>query len=414
MSIPRLVLGVRGDRALTLDEHIEVHGPLRHAGPELIDDVRASGLTGRGGASFPSAVKLASVAAQRGPRAVLANGAEGEPMSGKDCTLMELAPHLVLDGALAAAAAVRADTVVVSVPADAELAWGSLRGAAAERLDARRVRIVRVPAAYLTGEESALIRHLDGGPLKPTLAPPRPFERGLGRRPTLVHNVETLAHIALIARHGPSWFREIGTVAQPGSLLVTVSGAVHRPHVYEIGYGEALGRVLSAAGGATEPLRAVLVGGYHGTWLPGEGTGTLALHDEGLAGHGASLAAGVIVALGGSACPVREVSRVMDWLAEESAGQCGPCSHGLPAIADLVAAVADGAAPADAQAALRRWGGQLPRRGACSLPDGAVRFLASAMREFAVEFEEHRRLGPCRTCRRAGTLAVPRGERVAA
>lgn len=413
MKLPRLLAAAQGDRPASLDEHTAAHGPLARVGPELIEATRLAGLTGRGGASFPTAVKLRAVAAQRGPRLVLANGAEGEPMSAKDSTLLELAPHLVLDGALASAGAVGAARVVVAVPADADFAWEAVRRAIAERRDAGRVSLVRTPVAYLAGEESALIRRLNGGPLLPTVVPPRPFERGLKRRPTLVQNVETLAHIALIARHGPTWFREVGTAEQPGSALVTVSGAVGRPGVYEIGCGATLAEVLAAVGGAVEPLRAFLVGGYHGTWLPGDSDG-ISLDDRSLAAQGASLAAGVIVALGASACPVQESAQVMRWLADESAGQCGPCSNGLHGIAEGLRAMATGMAQPGAHELVARWSGDVARRGACNLPDGAVRFAASGLREFSAEWEAHRRRGPCAACRRPTTLAVPSEDRLAA
>ena len=210
-----------------------------------------------------------------------------------------------------------------------------------------------MPVAYLAGEESALIAYLGGRPLKPAVVPPRPAERGLRRRPTLVQNPETLAHVALIARHGPEWFREVGTHAHPGSALVTVSGAVVAPGVREIACGAPLASVL---GGALEPLRAVLVGGCHGVWIAGRGDrGAHELE------HGGSLGAGVVVALGRSACPARELARTMAYLAGQSAGQCGPCFNGLPAIADLLAAMVAGRAPRDARRRLERWSGDPPR-----------------------------------------------------
>jgi len=186
MSLPRLLAGVHGDRPLSLNEHVAIHGELPPAGPELFEALVDAGLRGRGGASFPTGVKLRSVAGRRGSKAVLVNGAEGEPMSAKDRVLLRTAPHLVLDGAIAAATAIGARPVVVAVPQDAQRALEALRAAVAERRDARRVEIVPVPVAYLAGEETALIRHLDGGALKPATTPPLPFERGLRRRPTLV------------------------------------------------------------------------------------------------------------------------------------------------------------------------------------------------------------------------------------
>lgn len=415
MSPPRLLAGVHRGEPLSLGEHHTVHGPSPSAGPGLIESVSAAGLRGRGGASFPTAVKLRSVAGQPGPRWVLVNGAEGEPMSAKDRVLLQLAPHLVLDGALAAAQAIDAGNVVVAVRHDAADALTSLRRAVAERSCAARVTLTPVPGAHLAGEERALIRHLDGGPLKPTAAPPRPFEHGLRGRPTLVHNPETLAHLALIARHGPAWFREVGTDDHPGTALVTVSGAVGRPGVQEIRCGAPLEAVLAQAGGPTEPLRAVLVGGYHGTWIPADAIPSVALDDRLLERHGATLGTGVLVALGASACPARELAETMRWLAHQSAHQCGPCRNGLPALAQLMVAMAEGQGPPDSHDRLARWSSQITGRGACHLPDGAIRFLASGLRVFASELADHELRGPCSACRRPTTLAVaPSGRRAAA
>jgi NADH:ubiquinone oxidoreductase subunit F (NADH-binding) len=396
MTLPRLLAGAQPGRPLSLAEHLEVHGPSAPDVSRLIETVERAGLRGRGGASFPTAVKLRSVARRRGPCALLVNAAEGEPMSAKDALLLQSAPHLVLDGALAAASAVGARSVVIAVPDDAEATQSALHRAIGERAGDRRLKVATVPVAYLAGEESALIAHLDGGPLKPTVVPPLPSERGLRRRPTVVQNPETLAHLALIARHGPDWFREVGTRAHPGSALITVSGAVARPGVREIACGAPLASVLD---GATEPLRAVLVGGCHGVWIAAEDIAAVTL-DE--------LGAGVVVALGRSACPARELANAIAYLAGQSAGQCGPCRNGLPALADLLAAMVAGRAPRDARGRLERWSRDLPGRGACHLPDGTVRLLASGLRVFAAELADHERAGPCLACRRSPALSFTR------
>src|SRR5262249_7723995 len=154
-----------------------------------------------------------------------------------------------------------------------------------------------VPGNYVAGQESALINHLNGGPARPTFTPPLPFEQGVRRRPTLVSNVETLAHVALIARHGPRWFRQLGPPSEPGSALVTLSGPVAAPGVYEIEHGAPLTALLEAAGGTTAPVRAALLGGYGGAWVGGESMHRLALSDEHLAPHGATLGASVVALL---------------------------------------------------------------------------------------------------------------------
>lgn len=411
MSLPRLLTGVRRDLPLSLREHEEIHGARGTYAAGLLEAVELAGLRGRGGAAFPTAAKMSDVARRRGPRSLLVNAAEGEPMSSKDRVLIQLAPHLVLDGALAAANAVGARSIAIAIPDDAVATRSALRRALAERPTRRRFNVVEVPSTHLAGEESALINYLNRGPLKPTLVPPRPSERGIRRRPTLVQNPETLAHIALIDRHGPDWFRQLGPAAHPGSALVTVSGAVRNHGVYEIACGLPLGSLLrEAAGGELEPLRAVLVGGYHGVWIPADQIDAVTLDDVHLASFGGSLGAGVVVALGRSACPIQELARTIDWLASESAGQCGPCANGLPALADLLAAMAAGRAPGDARRRLARWSTDLLGRGACRLPDGAVRFLQSGVSVFAHELAQHERKGPCHACARLPTLRFTRAD----
>jgi NADH:ubiquinone oxidoreductase subunit F (NADH-binding) len=396
-GLPRLLAGLdpRG-AAMTLPDHERVHGPLPQHSPEnLIEMVERSGLRGRGGADFPTAVKLRSVAGRRRGVTIVVNGSETEPASAKDRLLLCRTPHLVLDGALLAAEAVGAREVIVKVGEGASLAIQSLQSAIAVR-DSHRMRIALSvgPDGYVTGEESAVVHHLNGGVSKPTLVPPRPYERGYRGRPTLVQNPETLAQIALVARHGDRWYRELGTLADPGSALVTISGAVAHPGVYELAFGTPMTDLIAAAGGSTEPLQALLVGGYFGTWVPAAPAMSLRLAREDLKSVGCTLGAGVVIALGKSACGLHESARVIGYLADESAGQCGPCVHGLAAIADSFAALADGIAHHGERERLLRWATEIRGRGACHHPDGAVRFVESALSVFGAQIDGHRR-GRC-------------------
>jgi NADH:ubiquinone oxidoreductase subunit F (NADH-binding) len=404
-GLPRMLAGVHEGHTVGLSEHHARHGTAADAsvrGEQLIEAVAAAGLRGRGGAGFPTAVKLRAVADARGRKALVVNGTEGEPMSAKDQVLLSLAPHLVLDGAALAAESVGAHRIVLAVTDAAAAPQLALQRALHERPELHGARVVAVPDGYLAGEESALLQRLNGGPARPTGVPPRPHQRGLARRPTLVSNAETLAQIALVARNGADWFRAVGTPGHPGSALVTLAGAVERPGVTEVALGAPIAPLLG-----TEGWRALLVGGYHGAWIAGADAASLTLDDPSLAAFGATLGAGVLVALPDSACPVNEVARVVEWLAGQSSGQCGPCVHGLAAIARVVSDIADGVAgPRDVDD-LRRWTRELPGRGACHHPDGVVRFLRSALDVFADEWEDHRRHGPCDACGRAPVLAAP-------
>jgi NADH:ubiquinone oxidoreductase subunit F (NADH-binding) len=252
-----------------------------------------------------------------------------------------------------------------------------------------------VPKEYVASEESALVRFLSGAPALPTFTPPRPYERGVNGRSTLVQNAETLAHLALIARHGDQWFRSVGTPEAPGSLLVTVGGAVQQPGVYELAFGTPLKTAFEAAGGFTEPVQAVLVGGYFGAWLPAETALGLPLTPADLKAAGAAIGAGVLLALPASACGLGESQRVATWLANQSAGQCGPCTLGLPAIAEDLAVLSRGGKTTNVRHRLDRRLSLVEGRGACHHPDGTARFVASALQTFAQDLARHQRGNPC-------------------
>jgi len=389
----RLLAGARGrDVPATLAEHTACYGRFPDLDAQALAAVLSeSGLLGRGGGSFSSSAKLAAVRAHRGRRVVVGNGVEGEPLSLKDKLLLRSVPHLVLDGLeLAATASGARDAIlVVSKSAPRELAAVELALRERQRAGLDRVGTVvaTAPDRFVLGEETALVAWLSGKPGKPTLTPPRPSERGVHGRPTLIHNVETLAQLALIARFGAGWFRALGSRAEPGSALVTVSGAVQRPGVVEIALGASIRDVVNGVGGATEPLGAFLIGGYFGSWLAAHDAYDLPLLDEHLAPRGARLGARVLVALPARACGLAETARVARWLANESAGQCGPCVNGLAAVAAAFERLAAG--DVSDVPRLGRWLHEIEGRGACRHPDGAARFLASALEVFGHEIELH-------------------------
>jgi NADH:ubiquinone oxidoreductase subunit F (NADH-binding) len=467
-GLPRLLAGIPPRGALPLEQHLALHGPLpslgrrgsgralvgarrgaRRGDPALIEEVERAGLLGRGGAAFPTAAKLRAVAAAsrsaigRARPLVVVNGAEGEPASAKDRALLRSLPHLVLDGALLAARAVGAREIQLGICESAPTALDAVSCALAEHARVRgggadgiEMVLRPVPPRYVAGQESALVNHLSGGPALPTFTPPRPFERGVRGRPTFVCNVETLAHLALIARHGADWFRELGTPEQPGSALVTLRGPLPHPGVYEIEHGSLLTALLDAAGGLAAAPRAVLLGGYAGAWIDGSWLSELVLSDAHLEPYGASLGAGVVAVLSADACPVAELARLTRWLSSQSARQCGPCIFGLDAIATAfeqlaLAGVAargsvrnvrvSGSAGRDAHRTadashgraaidrrLRALAGLVRGRGACGHPDGVARLVESALEVFAPELDEHARRGPCTACARPSELPAPK------
>jgi len=382
----------------------------RHPRTDIVDLVSRAGLRGRGGAGFPTAIKLAAVADQRGRPIVVVNGTEGEPTSRKDATLLRLSPNLVLDGAAQAAAAVGADEILVCIDRADVPARGSVESAIRqrERIEPGGVpaTVLATPSRYVVGEETALVHWINGGEARPTLTPPRPFERGVDGRPTLINNVETLAHLAQIGQWGSDWFRERGTESEPGTALVTLSGAVRHPAVYEAGIGTPIVELLTSAD-VLDGVGAVLVGGYFGSWLSREQVAGARLSDESLKRFGGGLGCGAMVVLPAGGCGVFESARVLRWMAGETAGQCGPCDHGLSAIATRFEQLAWGEAGPDSVAVLRRWADDIVGRGACRFPDGAVRFLRSTLNVFAADLDRHAHGRPCNDGHQPPLLPVP-------
>ncbi len=375
---PRLLRGA----AQTLDYagHVQLHGPATLASPQdILAAIDASGITGRGGAGFPTGRKLRSLAGTRRP-VVIGNGCEGEPASGKDAFLLRRTPHLVLDGLQVVARAVGSTEVYLGIasPAAMQVVEQALAERVVRRADPVAVRLVKVAAAFLSGEESALVGAVENGRALPRTTPPRVFERGVFGRPTLVQNVETLAHIALIARYGPDWFREYGAEDDPGTMLVSVSGAVRSPGIAEVDRRSSVTDIVAAAGGFSQSPQAVLIGGYHGTWIDP-------------AAEGFAPGAGVVVVLPESVCGLRESARVVAYLAAQSAGQCGPCLNGLPALAQVfrdLAQPGDSDPLANAEHAWRL-ASVVERRGACHHPDGTAKFVRSALGVFSAELDLH-------------------------
>jgi NADH:ubiquinone oxidoreductase subunit F (NADH-binding) len=382
-----------------LGEHTSRLGPLPPARSDFIDVLERSRLRGRGGAAFPVGTKWRTVAGQCGRApVVLVNGAEGEPLSHKDRRLMETRPHLILDGAAIAARAVGATKIVYYIGAEHRSALSAFKRGLSERPaeEQRHSLLVTAPAQYVAGEESAAVHFVNDGIALPTAVPPRPFERGVGGRPTLVQNVETLAHVAMIARHGDAWFRALGDGASAGTALITVSGAVPASCVIEVAQGSTIGDAVRSAGGLVGDTRAVLLGGYFGGWIDADEAWTVRLDSDSLKLQGRSLGCGVVGVLPAGACGVTTTARVMSYLAQESARQCGPCIFGLRAIAASTTRIAALDARSGDLAHIERWTGQLPGRGACHHPDGAAAFLQSALRVFADELAlhcQHRRCG---------------------
>jgi len=399
-----LLGGWRAQRNPDLRSHLAWHGapPLPRPGdatwPErFAATIERSGLSGRGGASFPSAVKLEQVRSARRGGSVVVNAMEGEPASAKDKVLLSYVPHLVLDGAELAACALGATQIVVCVAPEHPDIAAAVRRAVAERVPSAlapvAVEVRCPPGRYVAGEESALVSWLNGGPGAPSWRPDKRNPLMIGRGPALVHNAETLAHMALIARYGPASFRAAGAPDAPGTSLVTVSGGVDHPGVYEVALGTTLGAIVDQAR-PTSGVAAVLTGGFGGAWVGAGALGT-PYAPAPMAAAGGVVGAGVLVVLTRRACGIAETARVAHYMAGQSTGQCGPCVFGLPAVAEDLERLAAGCDDPGATARLGRRVATVDGRGACRHPDGVARMVRSAMAVFARDAALHGAGQPC-------------------
>lgn len=381
-----LLAGLENTDRLDRDAHLATHGPMALLrSDDLVDLASGIDLRGRGGAGFPFARKLRAViraaAAGGRPPAVVVNGSEGEPSCLKDTALLLRTPHLVLDGAELAAAAIGADEAVVCVTrVDVEM---SVRGALAERgPSVVRISVERLPERFVTGEGTAMVRGLNNGPALPAGRKVRTSDRGLDGRPTLLSNTETFTQLAVAARLGADTYRQTGLPDEPGTTLLTISGAL----VVETAIGVPLNYVLETCG--MSPGQGLLVGGYHGMWLGPEDAQKALVSRNSLAGLGVTLGAGAVIPLPDDTCPLGETARVARWMADESAQQCGPCIWGLTGLAEELAVLSTSGGQ-DAYDAVFGYMRGAKGRGACSHPDGTSRFVASALTTFLDDVAQH-------------------------
>jgi NADH:ubiquinone oxidoreductase subunit F (NADH-binding) len=356
----------------------------------LVELAREVDLRGRGGAGFPFAIKLA--AAARRKAVVVVNASEGEPASHKDAALITCSPHVVLDGAAAVAHALGTREVHIVVPSEVPavrlVVENALRerSAAGERL---KVQLHDAAPRFVAGQAQAVLQLLAGRENLPVTAWQPEAVKGHKGRPTLLSNAETFAHLGHLARVGAAGYAAHGTADEPGTTLLTLRGDGWDPEVREVAFGTPLDEVLSEE----EMGQPLLLGGYHGTWLRPHALPGLTVSRKAIADAGATLGAGVMLPLAVGWCPLVRTVALVDYLAGQSAGRCGPCLNGLPAMAEALRALVLGGGPVRRVEELC---GLVVRRGACAHPDGTARLVTSMLKCFPYEVDSHS-LGTCRS-----------------
>ncbi len=389
----RLLSGIA--RGPGLAEHREVWAapPNLHA-KDLLALLTATEIRGRGGAGFPFARKLATAVESGRRRVLVVNASEGEPGSAKDSALMMTAPHLVLDGAEVVARALGVKHVRVVVPGERPAVLPSVEAAVAERAHAGhgfRYDVLTTSGGFVGGQARAVIELLEGRENLPVTAWQPEAVAGFRGRPTLLSNAETFAQVATLVALGPARYAHVGTPDEPGTTLLTIAGDGPGGVVVEVPLGIPLADVLRLCG--YEPDITVLLGGYHGTWLPPHQVVRVRMSRADLTSVGATLGAGIVLPLDRRACAVTLTAAVVDYLAGQSARRCGPCKNGLPALAEACSRLASGAGP-DATERISALAGVVTGRGACAHPDGTVRLVRSMLTSFPAEVAAHER-GRC-------------------
>ena len=380
--------------AESLERHLARLGPAPMLAPEnVLSEIRSSGIQGRGGGGFPLARKLETALQSPGKPLLVVNCSESEPASRKDRALCSYRPHVVLEGAAAIANALGAEEAVIHLHGSSLGTMMALQEGLAQRRSVGGDPLWRIssgPRGYVAGESSAVARFVHAGVALPLFSSTPLARRGPSGRPTVVSNAETAAHVAFIVRLGAQHWSDAGTASCPGTQLLTVTGAVPRPGtVVELAGRGTIGEVLLAAGLETAP-QAVLVGGYAGSWIRGDVAWRTDMEPSALEPIGAERGCGLLAVLPHEACGLVETARIVRYLAGESAGQCGPCVHGLPVLAEEMEALARRRGVGRALRRMRRTISALPGSGACSHPDGVVRLVASALETFEVDVIRHR------------------------
>ncbi len=373
---------------------------------EIIEEVKKSGLRGRGGAGFPTGLKWSFIPKDaEGPRYLVCNADESEPGTFKDRELILKNPHALLEGMAIAGYAIGAAHGYIYIrgefAAEADLLEKAVAAARAKGFIGRNILgsgfnfelfVHRGAGAYICGEETALLESIEGFKGQPRLKPPFPAVKGLFGSPTVINNVETLAAVPAIIDKGAAWYAAIGTPKSPGTKLFCVSGPVNRPGVYELPLGTPFRDLLEKnCGGMKEgkKLKAVIPGGSSVPVLTAEEVWGVKLDYEAIALAGSMLGSGGVIIIDESQCMVKLLGVLARFYHHESCGQCTPCREGCGWIEKLVSRLEEGkGSPADIDTLYSVAEGMTGRT-ICPLADAMAMPVMSFVKKFRGEFEAH-------------------------
>ncbi|HZD40933.1 MAG TPA: NADH-quinone oxidoreductase subunit NuoF [Terriglobales bacterium] len=379
---------------------------------QVIDEVKASGLRGRGGAGFPTGMKWSFVPKDSPkPKYLVCNADESEPGTFKDRLLIEEDPHAILEGTLIAAYAIQSHTAFIYIRG--ELVYGArvLEQAVAEALQAGYIGknilgsgydvdvvIHRGAGAYICGEETALLSSLEGGRGWPKVKPPFPATHGLFGCPTVVNNVETLAALPWIIEHGAAAYAAMGTEKSKGTKLFSVSGHIERPGVYELELGYPFQKFLEEDCGGVpngKKLKGVIPGGSSMPVLRADEIGAVNLDYESVQAAGSMLGSGGVIVMDETTCMVRAAWNVARFYAHESCGQCSPCREGCHWMEKIFHRIESGKGEEEDLDLILNVSGNIMGNTICPFGDAAAMPAGAFIRKFRAEFEDHIREKRC-------------------
>ncbi|MFI5305384.1 MAG: NADH-quinone oxidoreductase subunit F [Nitrospiria bacterium] len=379
---------------------------------QVLDEIKNSGLRGRGGAGYPAWKKWEMVAGKEVPvKYLCCNGAEEEPGTFKDQILLSVNPHQLLEGVLIAAYAVGAQKAILYINQkfsfqialmERALLESKARGFWGENVLGTKtsveVSLFKSPEAYVAGEETAMLEVIEGRRPAPRQKPPfYPVHNGLFGKPTLVNNVETLSNVPHILRRGSEWYKQIGLPDSTGTALFSLTGDVNQPGVYELPMGTSLKKLIEVYGkGVTDGrrIKGILPGGPSCGMIAGDDI-EISLDYESLKKRGTAFGTGAVIVFDETACMVNAGLHISEFFSEESCGQCPPCKMGGNHLADLHRKIESGQGEIEDLRSIEQICTVVKGRGYCSLITGASVTVESLIKNFRSEYEEHIKTGQC-------------------
>ncbi|MBF0348396.1 MAG: NADH-quinone oxidoreductase subunit NuoF [Magnetococcales bacterium] len=380
---------------------------------EVIEEVKKSGIRGRGGAGFPAGIKWSFIPrVLPRPKFLVCNADEGEPGTCKDRDILRFDPHRLIEGMIIAAFAVGAERGYIYIRGEfyreSQRVEQAIRDAYAkgflgENIFGKGIRFdlaVHLGAgAYVCGEETALLESLEGKKGQPRVKPPFPANVGLWGGPTVINNVETLASIPDILEYGGAWYAKLGVEKSTGTKIFSISGHVNRPGNHEVEMGIPLKTLIEQyAGGVRggwDNLKGVIPGGSSSPILTRAACETVTMDYDSIAKAGSMLGSGAVIVIDKSVCVVRALARISRFYRHESCGQCTPCREGTGWLSQIITRIeAGGGKPGDIEL-LEELCGNISGKTICALGDAAAMPVAGAIRAFREEFVYHVEHGRC-------------------